>query len=95
MVGRSRNCGTHTGPDFYRIRRELIGMDDPDNDEWDVDEEAQKIARESLEMGDRGPVESVDGECSRCDRDATWQDPVHGHLFCEEHATEHFRERHG
>ncbi len=61
----------------------------------EVETEAAKIVRESLEMDDKGPVETVDGECSRCDRDATWQDPVHGHLFCEEHAKEFFRERHG
>lgn len=61
----------------------------------DADEEAKKIVEESLAMGDRGPVESVDGECSRCERDATWQDPINGDLFCEEHATEHFEERHG
>lgn len=60
----------------------------------EVEEEARKIVEESLEMGDRGPVESVDGECSRCDRDATWRDPVSKEAFCEEHATEYFEERH-
>jgi len=64
-------------------------------DDEEVEAEAAKIVRESLEMEDRGPVETVDGECSRCERDATWQDPINEKLFCEEHATEHFRERHG
>lgn len=71
-------------------------MDDPpDSDDRDVDAEAREIVEESLDLGDRGPVESVDGECSRCDRDATWQDPASEELFCEKHATEFFEERHG
>ncbi len=61
----------------------------------DADAEAKKIAEESLEMGDRGPVESVEGECVRCGDDAAWQDPITEELFCEEHAKEHFTERHG
>lgn len=65
------------------------------DDDLDVDEEAKEIVRESLEMGDRGPVSSVDGDCARCGGDATWRDPETGELLCEEHAKERFTERHG
>lgn len=77
-----------TTPEFYFDLRQLTCMTD------EVDEQARKIAEESIEMGDRGPVEPVDGECVRCGDDATWQDPINGDLYCEEHATEYFRERH-
>ncbi|MDT3434252.1 hypothetical protein [Haloarcula sp. 1CSR25-25] len=63
-------------------------------DALNVDEEAKEIIRESLEMGDRGPISSVNGECARCDDDATWQDPETGELLCEKHAKERFTERH-
>lgn len=93
-MGEVRPVGRAPALTFYRSRSELIRMDDPDTDERDIDEEAREIVEESLELGDHGPVESVDGECSRCNRDATWQDYVEGDLYCEEHATEHFEERH-
>jgi hypothetical protein len=59
-----------------------------------ADEEAKKIIEDSIEMGDRGPVESIEGDCTVCGDDATWQDPISGDLYCEEHATEHFEGRH-
>lgn len=63
------------------------------NDE--IEEEARKILRESLEMSDRGPVMDIDEGCVRCGDDAIWYDPVSGDCYCEEHAREFFRERHG
>lgn len=61
----------------------------------DAGEEAKKIVEESLELGDRGLVTSVDGDCTVCGDEATWQDPIEGDLYCEEHAKEFFEERHG
>lgn len=61
----------------------------------DTENEARKIAEESMEMDDYGPVTSVDGKCSRCDKDAVWRDPTNDEPFCENHAKEFFTERHG
>jgi len=62
---------------------------------FDVDEAAQNIVEESLEMGDFGQVSSVDGDCVRCGDEAVWRDPETGDLLCESHAKELFTERHG
>lgn len=42
-----------------------------------------------------GSADQIDGECSRCDADAVWENPTDGTLFCTEHSREFFRERHG
>ena len=60
----------------------------------DVDKEARKIVKESLELEDHGPSEAVDDGCTRCGDDATGQDQIGSGLYYEEHATEHFTERH-
>lgn len=70
-------------------------MSDKPDDEFDIEKEAKEIVRESLEMGDKGPITSVEGECERCGDDAVRRDPVTDELLCEEHSKEFFRERHG
>lgn len=60
----------------------------------EVEEEVREIVKESIEMGDYDILQGVDGQCSRCDREAVWRDPVSEKQFCEEHAKEYFRDRH-
>lgn len=73
---------------FSPSKPQIIG----DNDE--IQEEAQEIIRESLEMSDRGPVMDIDEDCVRCGDEAVWCDPVSDNCYCGEHSKEFFRERH-
>lgn len=57
--------------DFKVIEQNLRILPD---DSFDVEEAAQNIVEESLEMGDFGPVTSVDGECARCGDEVVWRD---------------------
>lgn len=68
-------------------------MTEPSEDE--IEKQAKEIVAESLEMGDKGPITSIDGDCDRCGDDAVWRDPLTDELLCETHAKSHFRERHG
>ena len=65
------------------------------DDSLNVEEAAQNIVEESLEMGDFGPVTSVDGECARCGDEAVWRDPETDEILCENHTKERFTGRHG
>lgn len=78
---------------FIRIYEVLASMGDPSDEE--VETEAKWIMEKSLGMDDQGPIKSVDGECVRCSGEAVWRDPVSDSRFCEKHAKEFFRERHG
>ncbi|MDJ1431154.1 hypothetical protein [Halostagnicola sp. A-GB9-2] len=60
----------------------------------EVETEAEKIVRESLEMGDTGPITAVDGTCTICGDDAVWQDPETDEYLCGKHAKERFTDRH-
>lgn len=68
-------------------------MTDPSDEE--IEKQAKEIVEDSLEMGDKGPITSIDGDCDRCGDDAVRRDPVTDELLCRAHAKEHFRERHG
>lgn len=69
-------------------------MTDGGLSEEEVEEMARGIVRESAEVGDYGPLKEIDGECVVCGADATWQSPS-DEYYCQKHAREHFRERHG
>ena len=74
-------------------------VDDCENDEerdsLDIEQVAMEIVKESLELGDKGPITSVEGECIECGDTAVWESPITGEKYCEYHAREHFTERHG
>lgn len=61
----------------------------------EVEEEAKRIVRESMEMDDYGPITSIEGECDWCKDDAVFRDPEMDKQFCETHAKDWFSERHG
>lgn len=69
-------------------------MPDGEPSDEKVEEMAGEIVRESAEMGDYGPIKEIEGECVVCGADATWQSPSNEY-YCQEHASEHFQERHG
>lgn len=81
--------------DLFLVQQAIARHGDTKMSDSEVEAEAREIVKESLEMGDFGPITSVDGECSRCGDDAVWRDPETGDLLCEEHAKELFTERHG
>lgn len=61
-----------------------------------VDDEAEEIVEESIEMGDAGAASPPDGQ--RCQRDDCYRDAVPGpgdEWLCKKHQLEFFRERHG
>lgn len=66
-----------------------------DRDDSEVEKEAKRIVKESLKMGDYGPIMKIDGDCVECGDIATWRSPISGQYYCEFHATEKFAERHG
>lgn len=70
-------------------------MSDQPEEDFDVEEEAEKIVRESLEMGDAGPIKDINGKCVECGDIATWQSPITGDYYCNHHASERSAERHG
>lgn len=74
------------------------GNDDGGNDVEgsvpDVAQVAVEIVKASLELGDSGPITSVEGECIECGDIAVWESPVTDEKYCEYHAREHFTERH-
>lgn len=71
---------------------ELLGNDTKS----DVDEEAEKIIKESIKMGDRGAPSPPEGQT--CERDGCNEDAVRGpgdEWLCREHQDELFSAWHG
>jgi hypothetical protein len=73
-----------------------LGGEEPNMEDEDIDAEAEKIVRESLEMGDKGITDPPEGQtCARCGRDAIRQEPETDEWLCDKHSKERFQERHG